>query len=142
MVQGLTYRYQPGGPLVLKGIDFHVSRGEIVAVTGLSGCGKSTLCYCICGAFRHNRDRVMTGQVLLNGKNMGNGGLPAWLEVGMVFQDQFAACGGGRNRFVPENLCLPSPDPGEGGTGAGSWACALRKPIPTDFPAEKNTWWP
>jgi energy-coupling factor transport system ATP-binding protein len=113
VVQGLTYRYQPGGPLVLKGIDFHVSRGEIVAVTGLSGCGKSTLCYSICGAFHHNRGGVMTGQVLLNGKNIRERRAASLaLEVGMVFQDPdtqlFLPTVEDEIAFVPENLCLPS----------------------------------
>jgi polar amino acid transport system ATP-binding protein len=32
---------------VLKGIDFHVDRGEVVCVIGPSGSGKSTLLRCI-----------------------------------------------------------------------------------------------
>lgn len=112
VVQGLTYRYQPGGPLVLKGIGFHVSRGEIVAVTGLSGCGKSTLCHCICGAVHHNRGGVMTGQVLLNGKNIRElRAASLALEVGMVFQDPdtqlFSPTVEDEIAFAPENLSLP-----------------------------------
>ena len=32
---------------MLKGIDFHVDRGEVVCVIGPSGSGKSTLLRCI-----------------------------------------------------------------------------------------------
>ena len=32
---------------VLKGIDFHVNKGEVVSIIGSSGSGKSTLLRCI-----------------------------------------------------------------------------------------------
>ncbi len=112
MVRGLTYRYQAGGPLVLKDIDFRVARGETVVVTGLSGCGKSTLCFCISGAIHHNRDGVMTGEMLLNGKNIRElRAASLSLEVGMVFQDPdtqlFSPTVEDEIAFAPENLCLP-----------------------------------
>lgn len=114
VVQGLTYQYQPGGPFVLKGLDFQVGRGEIVVVTGLSGCGKSTLCFCLSGAIRHNRDGVMAGEVVVNGKNIREmRGASLALEVGMVFQDPdtqlFSPTVEDEIAFAPENLCLP-PD--------------------------------
>jgi energy-coupling factor transport system ATP-binding protein len=112
VVQDLAYQYQTGGSLVLKGIDFQVDRGEIVVVTGLSGCGKSTLCLCISGAVHHNRNGVMTGEILLNGKDIRDlrkGSLA--LEAGMVFQDPdtqlFSPTVEDEIAFGPENLCLP-----------------------------------
>jgi len=113
-VQGLIYQYQPGGPFALKGIDFQVTRGEIVAVTGLSGCGKSTLCLCINGAIHYNRHGVLAGEVLINGKNIrGIRASSLALEVGMVFQDPdtqlFSPTVEDEIAFAPENLCLP-PD--------------------------------
>ena len=114
VAQGLTYQYQPGGPFVLKGLEFQVGRGEIVVVTGLSGCGKSTLCFCLSGAIRHNRDGVMAGEVVVNGKNIREmRGASLALEVGMVFQDPdtqlFSPTVEDEIAFAPENLCLP-PD--------------------------------
>ena len=112
VVQGLTYQYQSGGSFVLKGIDFQVNQGEMVVVTGLSGCGKSTLCFCICGAVHHNRDGVMAGEVLVNGKNIRKlRAASLALEVGMVFQDPdtqlFSPTVEDEIAFAPENLCLP-----------------------------------
>jgi len=47
---GLVRNY--GATPALRGIDFAVGEGEIVAVTGPSGCGKSTLLHCLSGILR------------------------------------------------------------------------------------------
>lgn len=39
---GVNFSYEPGRPM-LKGIDFEIKRGEMIAVVGPSGAGKSTL---------------------------------------------------------------------------------------------------
>lgn len=114
VAQGLTYQYQPGGPFILKGINFRLTRGEIVAVTGLSGCGKSTLCHCLSGVIRHCQDGVMAGEISVNGRNIRELRTARLaLEVGMVFQDPdtqlFSPTVEDEIAFAPENLCL-SPD--------------------------------
>lgn len=53
----------------LDGVDFSMSKGEIVAVIGPSGSGKSTMLRCINGLVT-----ITSGEVVLNG------------ETGMVFQ--------------------------------------------------------
>src|SRR5687767_14298152 len=50
----------------LRGIDFAVNRGEMVAVMGPSGCGKTTLLNCLSGL-----DNIDSGQVLLEGQDLG-----------------------------------------------------------------------
>jgi putative ABC transport system ATP-binding protein len=50
---------------VLKGIDFDVQPGEMVAVMGPSGCGKTTLLNCLSGL-----DEVDSGQIWLEGKDL------------------------------------------------------------------------
>ncbi len=47
----------------LKGIDFAVKEGEMVAVMGPSGCGKTTLLNCLSGL-----DDLTDGQVLIRGR--------------------------------------------------------------------------
>ena len=47
VVRGLEVAYDKAK--VLFGVDFHVSRGEIVALLGTNGAGKSTLLSAICG---------------------------------------------------------------------------------------------
>lgn len=49
----------------LKGIDFAVARGEMVAVMGPSGCGKTTLLNCLSGL-----DDVDDGRILLEGQDL------------------------------------------------------------------------
>jgi ABC-type lipoprotein export system ATPase subunit len=51
----------------LKGIDFVVRKGEMVAVMGPSGCGKTTLLNCLSGL-----DDVTSGQILLEGQDLAN----------------------------------------------------------------------
>jgi ABC-type lipoprotein export system ATPase subunit len=49
----------------LKGVDFAVARGEMVAVMGPSGCGKTTLLNCLSGL-----DNVDGGKILLEGRDL------------------------------------------------------------------------
>ena len=65
---GVVRRYpQAGGWLnVLRGVDFAMQAGEIVALVGPSGAGKSTLLH-LCGLL----DRPDQGAVLLGGRDVG-----------------------------------------------------------------------
>ena len=68
------------GQVVLKGIDFKVNKGDIVAVIGPSGCGKTTLLR-ILGGFLEPSE----GQVILNGEDICE--VPAYKrELNTVFQ--------------------------------------------------------
>ncbi len=53
----------------LKGIDFAVKRGEMVAVMGPSGCGKTTLLNCLSGL-----DEIDEGIVWIEGENLATMG--------------------------------------------------------------------
>jgi len=68
--------------LVLKDLDMHIYKGEILGVVGPSGCGKSTLARCIMGI--HNPDR---GNIIFNTtKDKDN---TNWKQ--MIFQDSFSS---------------------------------------------------
>jgi ABC-type lipoprotein export system ATPase subunit len=63
-VKGLHKTYDTGKIKVnaLRGIDFTVRRGEMVAIMGPSGCGKTTLLNCLAGL-----DDFDQGEVLIEG---------------------------------------------------------------------------
>ena len=51
----------------LRGIDFAVTRGEMVGVMGPSGCGKTTLLNCLSGL-----DDVTSGTITIEGENIAD----------------------------------------------------------------------
>jgi polar amino acid transport system ATP-binding protein len=77
------------GPIeVLKGVNLHVAKGEVVAMIGPSGSGKSTLLRCVNQLEFHTQGTVTVGDATI-----GPGGHPAIKDlqrlrrkVGMVFQ--------------------------------------------------------
>ena len=69
--RGVVKVYDTGGAKLhaLKGIDFSVKRGEMVAVMGPSGCGKTTLLNCLSGL-----DDVNEGLIWLDGNDLAKMG--------------------------------------------------------------------
>lgn len=113
-VDDLHYTYgekTDGGIEALRGVSFHIYRGEHVAVVGRNGSGKSTLAKCLNGLLIPTQ-----GNVWAYGHNTRH--RDAWLAirsaVGMVFQNpenQFLTTSVEEEvAFGPENLGLP---PGE-----------------------------
>ena len=64
---GVVRTYDTGTDKVtaLRGVDFAVNRGEMVAVMGPSGCGKTTLLNCLSGL-----DHVDAGRVWIEGTDL------------------------------------------------------------------------
>ena len=60
-----TYRLGPVEVHALRGLDFEIRRGEMVAVMGPSGCGKTTLLNCLSGL-----DEPTSGTVLVEGQDI------------------------------------------------------------------------
>ena len=81
-IRGLTKRF--GDNEVLKGIDFHVDRREVVVVIGPSGSGKSTLLRCV-----NLLETPDSGQVLVDGVDICGPDTnvnDVRRRIGMVFQ--------------------------------------------------------
>jgi ABC-type lipoprotein export system ATPase subunit len=68
-VSGLSYRYAPHEPLVLRDISLTIREGEIVVLTGASGSGKTTL-LSLLGMMR----RVEPGHIRLFNTDVGTAG--------------------------------------------------------------------
>jgi len=60
-----TYQTGTEGVTALKGVDFSVAPGEMVAVMGPSGCGKTTLLNCLSGL-----DSIDSGRIWLEGVDL------------------------------------------------------------------------
>ncbi len=73
-----------GGNLVLKDIDFHANKGDVISIIGSSGSGKSTLLRCI-----NLLEKPTSGSIFFHGTDIQSQGfnLPEYRsKVGMVFQ--------------------------------------------------------
>lgn len=80
--QGLRFSY-PGGPEVLKGVDFEIRHGESVALVGANGAGKTTLLSLLNGVLAHNCGKIVVGDLVLGPAAL----VHARRTVGTVFQD-------------------------------------------------------
>lgn len=63
-IKGITKSF--GSLQVLKGIDLHINKGEVVSIVGPSGAGKTTLLQ-IMGTL----DRADSGSVVIDGVDVG-----------------------------------------------------------------------
>lgn len=73
-----------GSNEVLKDIDFHVNKGEVISIIGSSGSGKSTLLRCV-----NLLEQPDGGEIIYNGKNVLGDKHDKNLyraKLGMVFQ--------------------------------------------------------
>ena len=96
-VHGLRAGY--GGTQILQGVDFTVSRGEIVAIIGRNGVGKSTLMKALIGLLE-----ARTGTILFQGTDITSEPADARARLGIGYIPQ------GREIFprltVWENLVM------------------------------------
>src|SRR3979490_908571 len=84
-IKGLAKRY-PTGDLALKGIDFDVPDGQVMALIGPSGAGKSTVIRCINPRVEPTAGTVPLNNTVITG--LGRGELRrARRRMGMIFQE-------------------------------------------------------
>ncbi|MBW3113448.1 amino acid ABC transporter ATP-binding protein [Bacillus sp. MCCB 382] len=82
MINGENITKSFGKLKVLKGIDFSVEKGEVVALIGPSGSGKSTLLRCLNHLEEPTSGSIYFEEALVKGKNINK----VRQDVGMVFQ--------------------------------------------------------
>jgi D-xylose transport system ATP-binding protein len=88
-----------GSVQALRGVDFEVRDGEVMALVGDNGAGKSTLIKCVAGIYS-----IDSGQILFDGKPVSISGPKdaAKLGIEVVYQD-LALCD---NLDVVQNMFL------------------------------------
>jgi ATP-binding cassette subfamily B protein len=82
-LRDVTFRY-PGTEVdVLRNVNLRLTAGTTVAVVGDNGAGKTTLIKLLCGLYRPT-----TGQILVDGVDLGHLDQPAWrASLSGSFQD-------------------------------------------------------
>ena len=100
-VQDLSFRF-PGREQLLKGVSFHLERGELVTLMGESGCGKSTLLH-ILERFYEPEE----GRIVVNGSlDWHDISVPDWREVLQAVPQEVKIFNG----TLVDNLCLGDPE--------------------------------
>jgi ATP-binding cassette, subfamily B, bacterial CvaB/MchF/RaxB len=96
-LRDVFFRYAPGEPLVLDGLNLVVEPGEHVAVTGPSGGGKSTLVKLLLGLIDPE-----AGEVIIDGLPLARFGHKSFQsQIGAVLQDDSLFAGS-----LAENIAL------------------------------------
>ena len=103
-LKNISKTYGKGDKAVtaIKDVNITINDGEIFGIIGLSGAGKSTLVRCI-----NFLERPTTGDVIIDGKNLGQLSTKELLEarrsIGMIFQGFNLL----EQRTVLKNVCFP-----------------------------------
>ena len=100
-IDGLSFRYADGEPLVLDGVNATIAAGESVAIVGQSGCGKTTLISVLLGIHEPTGGAVRIGG--LDVARLGIERLRAL--VGTVLQDDVLFAGS-----IAENISFFDPE--------------------------------
>lgn len=58
-LEGVSFRYGPAAPLVVRDVSVDIPRGSLVAVVGRSGAGKSTMAGLLAGLHRPSAGRIL-----------------------------------------------------------------------------------
>jgi len=70
--------------LILKGVSFEISAGQIVALLGANGAGKTTTLKAISGLLRPDRGEVTKGSIEFEGKRIDKLNSPAIVKLGIA----------------------------------------------------------
>ncbi|WP_019588814.1 ABC transporter ATP-binding protein [Deinococcus apachensis] len=99
--EGVSFQYDPSGPVVVRDLTLDVRPGEIVALVGPSGAGKSTVAALLARFYDPT-----AGRVLIDGTDLRAVDVRAWRRhLGWVAQEVQLFSGS-----VRENLCYGQPE--------------------------------
>lgn len=101
-VEGISHRYSPHDPWVLRDVSLDVAPGGSLLITGPSGCGKSTLLRILLGLQTAESGRIRISGVEVSGTQ----GSLRHLGVAAVLQDDRLLSG-----TIEENITLNDPRP-------------------------------
>lgn len=97
-VENLSVSFQAtlGTVKAVRGVSFHINRGEIVGIVGESGCGKSVTAHTIMGLISRPPASVENGAIRLDGEDLLTKDDRAMEEIrgrriGMIFQDPMSS---------------------------------------------------
>ncbi|WP_134683227.1 ABC transporter ATP-binding protein [Brevibacillus migulae] len=88
----VSFHTYAGEVKAVRGVNFHVNRGEAVAIVGESGCGKSVTAQSLMKLIPTPPGEFKKGQILFNGEDLikkSNKEMEAirGKDIGMIFQD-------------------------------------------------------
>lgn len=92
----VTFNTYGGTVKAVRGVDFHLNKGETLAIVGESGCGKSVTSNAIMRLIPDPPGRITNGTILFKGKNLARFSEKAMrrirgLDISMIFQDPMTA---------------------------------------------------
>lgn len=88
----VSFQTYAGEVKAVRGVNFHVNRGEAVAIVGESGCGKSVTAQTLMKLIPMPPGKIKSGEILFNGQDIvkkSNKEMEAirGKDIGMIFQD-------------------------------------------------------
>ncbi|WP_375331270.1 peptidase domain-containing ABC transporter [Candidatus Tisiphia endosymbiont of Oplodontha viridula] len=99
-LEQVTFRYQPGSPLILRGISLRIKTGTHIGIVGESGSGKSTLARLLLQLYLPEQGQVLVDGELLNTLDIRN----LRQQMAVVLQENFLF-----NSTVRDNIALSFP---------------------------------
>lgn len=100
----VSYQYPLTKQPTLKDINIKIEKGKVYGVVGENGSGKTTLCAVLRGFAPNFYQGKLTGEVLLDGKNISEYGGDISTRIGYVFQNPFTQISGVKDT-VYEEVC-------------------------------------
>ncbi len=69
--ENVSFRYGPRSEPALKGVNFEIKHGEVIAITGATGCGKSTILKMMLGLYKPQAGRIFLDNINIQQLDVG-----------------------------------------------------------------------